>query len=391
MVVNGDDILFRCIDNEHYEIWKEVTARCGLKFSMGKNYTHRKFLVINSELYKITRTRKARKVSQLNVRMLYGGSRSSCTGIDLRPEEYVHSLWSLSGSTPEHRTAYLNRAFKKTGIKAQPEDLESFLIKHHEYEYIKGWSERLEGYTRWYKTIPQRQEGLLQQLKADYEIDETERQVALRLFGSRQIRRYKHFQKQLKTITSEVHPQMSYYLPQTLGGLGLSPLPETKYTTFDSFLVQVLKEQPDKAESYSTATSMRSVRADALRAISTEISRVSKELQLEKELVPIDEWDEHLERHGDQAPVSGILSRAHADLSFHAVHDDFSLNLEKFVENCGGREVIKGIHRIVRARMNRRENRKRACPAELDLNDLEIRRARLSFTTRWYTPVPLLP
>jgi len=390
MVVNGDDILFRCIDNKHYEIWKQVTARCGLKFSMGKNYTNRRFLVINSELYKVTRNSNARRLPQLNARLLYGGSRSSCTGIDLRPQEYEFSIRSLSGSTDEHRAAYFERALRKLNPKVPPADPETFLVRNKTKIFKGSFANRLENYTRWYKTIPQRQECLLKQLKGDYEVGKEQRDVALRLFGVRQQKRYQSFNKELRTRTRSVHPEMSYYLPQHLGGLGLIPLPETKYTTFDSYLVQILKEQPELADDYTTATSMRLVRADALRAISTEISRVSKKLGLEPTLIPIDEWDEHLERHGDQAPVSGIMSRAHADLGFHATTDDFSLNLEKFVESRSGL-AVKKIHRNIEVRMNRRGNKQRVCPVGIDLNTIEIREERLAFNVRRFTPVPLLP
>lgn len=47
--INGDDIAF-IANNESYERWKSVTAVCGLFLSMGKNYTSREFLIMNSEL-----------------------------------------------------------------------------------------------------------------------------------------------------------------------------------------------------------------------------------------------------------------------------------------------------------------------------------------------------
>ena len=85
MVVNGDDVLFRAKDPQHYQIWKQITAECGLKFSLGKNYTSQRFMVINSELYRVTRSYGVKRMPQLNVRLLYGGTRSSASGLDLRP------------------------------------------------------------------------------------------------------------------------------------------------------------------------------------------------------------------------------------------------------------------------------------------------------------------
>jgi hypothetical protein len=49
MRVNGDDIAF-IADPETYARWKEVTKLCGLEFSLGKNYTSREFVIMNSEL-----------------------------------------------------------------------------------------------------------------------------------------------------------------------------------------------------------------------------------------------------------------------------------------------------------------------------------------------------
>lgn len=47
--VNGDDIGF-IANATVYENWKAVTKACGLEFSLGKNYTSREFLIMNSEL-----------------------------------------------------------------------------------------------------------------------------------------------------------------------------------------------------------------------------------------------------------------------------------------------------------------------------------------------------
>jgi hypothetical protein len=47
--VNGDDIGFIADDHEYW-LWKKFTGACGLEFSIGKNYTSREFLIINSEL-----------------------------------------------------------------------------------------------------------------------------------------------------------------------------------------------------------------------------------------------------------------------------------------------------------------------------------------------------
>jgi len=387
MVVNGDDILYKCVDDEHYKIWKDVTAKCGLKFSLGKNYTSKKFLVINSELYKTTRSGKVKKTQQLNVRLLYGGTRSSSEGVDLRLSDYIESLKSLHVSTDEHRAQYLSHAITKARA---PEDLpepdyEKFLIKNKKLQEFQQKGTRLEMYTRWRVTIPQRAAGLLQQLKGDYEVTELQRDRALRWFNEKQINRFRLYRE-----FNGRDKHVSYYLPQTFGGLGLMPRPDHNYSPFDSVLVQILSEDSDKAERYCDATSRRLTRAEALQMIGAENARVSKRLGIESELIPIEEWDEHLERHGETAPVSGTLVRAHVDQRFHMTTDTLNLSCEKYIEDRRRWSVIKNIHRLVRERLNRREN-KGLCPMEIDLNRSEVREKRLSFNTRRFTPTPLMP
>lgn len=46
---NGDDISFMC-EPAQYETWKQVVSACGLAPSLGKNYTSKSFLIINSEM-----------------------------------------------------------------------------------------------------------------------------------------------------------------------------------------------------------------------------------------------------------------------------------------------------------------------------------------------------
>jgi hypothetical protein len=47
--INGDDVGF-ITNSSGYSSWKAVTRDCGLEFSVGKNYTSRDFLIMNSEL-----------------------------------------------------------------------------------------------------------------------------------------------------------------------------------------------------------------------------------------------------------------------------------------------------------------------------------------------------
>jgi hypothetical protein len=50
VLVNGDDILFRC-DDRLYGIWLQKTRDVGFELSLGKNYVNPDYLTVNSELY----------------------------------------------------------------------------------------------------------------------------------------------------------------------------------------------------------------------------------------------------------------------------------------------------------------------------------------------------
>jgi len=55
MLVNGDDILMGMSAAE-YELWRGITAQGGLTPSVGKNYLDRTYCMINSEMYKVSRS-----------------------------------------------------------------------------------------------------------------------------------------------------------------------------------------------------------------------------------------------------------------------------------------------------------------------------------------------
>jgi hypothetical protein len=50
VLVNGDDILFRC-DDQLYRIWLRKVSEVGFELSLGKNYVHEDYLTVNSQLY----------------------------------------------------------------------------------------------------------------------------------------------------------------------------------------------------------------------------------------------------------------------------------------------------------------------------------------------------
>lgn len=54
VLVNGDDILFRC-NSEFYGIWKDKISDIGFTLSIGKNYCNPSYFTINSQLYRFLR------------------------------------------------------------------------------------------------------------------------------------------------------------------------------------------------------------------------------------------------------------------------------------------------------------------------------------------------
>jgi hypothetical protein len=50
VLVNGDDILFRC-DQRLYGIWLRKVKEVGFELSLGKNYVHKEYLTVNSQLF----------------------------------------------------------------------------------------------------------------------------------------------------------------------------------------------------------------------------------------------------------------------------------------------------------------------------------------------------
>jgi len=54
LLINGDDVGFET-DAAGYALWKHVTQLAGLKFSLGKNFTHRDWLILNSQLFRCSR------------------------------------------------------------------------------------------------------------------------------------------------------------------------------------------------------------------------------------------------------------------------------------------------------------------------------------------------
>jgi hypothetical protein len=100
--INGDDVGFMADDNT-YSIWKKVTAVAGLKFSMGKNYSHKDCLILNSAVFRVdVHSGVLSPLRHLQVGLLYGQSEKFCRPVDREEEsplgesEFLGSGYGLS-------------------------------------------------------------------------------------------------------------------------------------------------------------------------------------------------------------------------------------------------------------------------------------------------------
>jgi hypothetical protein len=367
MVVNGDDILFTCRDSQHYNIWKEITGFCGLKFSVGKNYTHKRFLVINSELYKVTRSDQAKRLPIINYRLIYGGSRSSPEGISLRPIDQKAATSSLRVRFDEnHFQAYHDyhmplqtaeelreKQFRDSRLAAL-EGLDLQLAIRSKLSFRQFTLERpmrLEGYKKWFLTLPQRQQTYIQQVKGDYGVNDEELEKVMELFRSVQFRIYVTHKNEFPSIRDKFIP---WFLPRHLGGLGFQTPRHHKYTQIDRVLAQTLKEQPGRALEFVKAMTPGLQTSSMMRNLNGMIGRIRDTLGLEETLVPIPEWDEFLERHGmeDLSCQYGVnILYAFSDVDAHIDQDMFvSAYEEAKLDQRYRFKNIKSILREVRVR-----------------------------------------
>jgi len=93
VLVNGDDILFRCDGpgGKFYRLWLNIITEVGFELSLGKNYVHRRFFTINSEGFDYNpETGRISEVPFLNVGLLLGQSK-----VTSRKEASLKPIWDL--------------------------------------------------------------------------------------------------------------------------------------------------------------------------------------------------------------------------------------------------------------------------------------------------------
>jgi hypothetical protein len=106
LLINGDDVGF-VSDEEGYEIWKLVTRCGGLQFSLGKNFTSRDFLILNSCMFQlgpICTPRPMRPSYPRTCDSVRHGTQRPKDWIRLPPERSpCHGGCPYRGNTPDER------------------------------------------------------------------------------------------------------------------------------------------------------------------------------------------------------------------------------------------------------------------------------------------------
>jgi hypothetical protein len=286
MCVNGDDILFWCHSDRHYQIWKDVTANAGLKFSLGKNYTSRRFCIINSEMYR----HQPRfdlpftKVPCINTRLLEGGSRSSVT-----THFPVHNLdYAMLVADPLfNRTKHLSRFCQDNPKKTPIQCLKAKFEDSTEKNIV--WQQ----YASWFNTIEQRRTVLHNQASRplstctvgfDREailggIREVQvREICDKRFLDVQQRRLNEFRA---LLGSKLGCNTSYSLPQSLGGYGFPKRADTKYTTRDVKIATLRVLEPKLFKKALDTHTPKLAKAGFMRAVASEVNFITKYLGIE--------------------------------------------------------------------------------------------------------------
>nr|UJQ92807.1 MAG: putative RNA-dependent RNA polymerase [Narnaviridae sp.] len=301
--VNGDDVLFWSKDSRHYEIWKQITGECGLKFSLGKNYTSRDACIINSELYlfvggssQIHRPSLLfRREKAINSRLLCGGSRSKATsGFDpLMLSDKDLSIYSKAvGGDSAFRRLTRSHLRPHMGKEPKAEKVLHTLRKKYRHGAFS------EDYAKWFNTIPSRNEGLLVQHDGEIESDRLVRpkmrEMITKVFADLQVSRLNRFGR----CEPRCKENIPYYLPQTLGGLGLIPPSHHLFTVEDHLEALTLSAHPAENHKRCQDLTPRMASVSFMESVRAEISEIQNTLEIERALLPVAEI-ENLRFHGE--------------------------------------------------------------------------------------------
>ncbi|APG77110.1 RNA-dependent RNA polymerase [Changjiang narna-like virus 1] len=291
--VNGDDVLFWARDGAHYEIWKQITGECGLKFSLGKNYTSRHVCVINSELYRFVKDTDCqihrpsplfRLEKALNSRLLCGGTRSAASsGFDpLMLSDIDLSIYSSAvGGSAAFRRLVKSHLRPHQGVEPSPKKVLAALRKRYRNG---GFS---EDYAKWFNTIPSRALGLLEQHDGEIETDlvvrPKMREFMTKVFNDLQISKLHKFARADSRV---VKNSPGFYKPQHLGGLGLIPPINHVFSIHDHLEIASLRALPAEAHQFSQGMTPKMASVSFMESVRAEILEIQDTLEIERALLP---------------------------------------------------------------------------------------------------------
>nr|UJQ92699.1 MAG: RNA-dependent RNA polymerase [Narnaviridae sp.] len=291
--VNGDDVLFWSRDGGHYEIWKQITGECGLKFSLGKNYTSRDCCVINSELYLYNSEETMqyhrpaplfRLEKAVNSRLLCGGTRSTASSgfdplslSDCDVETYIPAVGGPKAFIRKIRGESEGNYTLANAKKA---------LRKLRAEYRSG--DFHDDYSKWFNTLPSRAAGLLEQHDGEIERDSvvrpSMRKAITKVFNDLQVSRLWKFARADKRVVTNAP---SYYLPQNCAGLGLIPAPDYRYSINDHLTALTLKSQPAEAHRYCQDMTPKMTSVSFMESVRAEIRELQDTLEIERALIPV--------------------------------------------------------------------------------------------------------
>jgi len=310
MCVNGDDILFWCYDGALYSKWKEVTKACGLKFSLGKNYTHNSVAIINSQMYYFEQQKSSSFTKQaskglvhpsllfqltrtVNARLLSGGSRAMSKlsgGMDLRElNERDISIYSETFKGKESDYLPMQCGFKKGEINSEKYNKlrtvvdKLFYLRELQRNDPIRRADLFDTYVKWRSTMEQRGAKGLSLLKGSLRspISGAMEEIYSNTFNNIQLKKLDRFRR---SGLGSIDIDTPYFLPQSLGGLGLRPPTGYKYTAQDYVEIAVLEDCDVQGGKWVKHTQPTLIRPSMMKAVANELSSHTTQLCIKKEL-----------------------------------------------------------------------------------------------------------
>jgi len=312
MCVNGDDILYWSFTDDHYNIWKGVTKQCGLKFSLGKNYTHKRVAIINSELYiynpsprpirfgwkegklaELTASRLFRRMGALppnllfekaaavNSRLLIGGQRSTGQGLSTYKDITIMTDMDLQILAAELRRERVSPKTYAAPPKLTPGQQRT-LQKPDELCQLKALqviqrkdllkrNDNLENYFKWRKTVEARGRKGREMVAGDKDPERARPAMMgafTKVYNQIQISKLRDFRK---IGLEKADISVPFFIPQSLGGLGLIPPLDHKFTIMEYMEVATLEGCPHAAEKYINKISPKMPMPDFMKAVNHEL------------------------------------------------------------------------------------------------------------------------